>query len=54
VAWLVTGPLFHYTDTWQLMRYTVSSIVTCPMVFLLQRSQHKDTLAMSTDPLRPA
>jgi low affinity Fe/Cu permease len=46
VLWLVTGPLFHYSDTWQLVMNTISSIVTFLMVFLLQRAQNKDTLAM--------
>jgi low affinity Fe/Cu permease len=44
--WLVTGPVFHYSDTWQLVMNTISSIVTFLMVFLLQRSQNKDTLAI--------
>jgi low affinity Fe/Cu permease len=46
VLWLVTGPIYHYSDTWQLVMNTVSSIVTFLMVFLLQRSQNKDTMAM--------
>jgi low affinity Fe/Cu permease len=46
LLWLVSGPLFHFTDTWQLVMNTISSIVTFLMVFLLQRSQNKDTLAM--------
>ena len=46
IVWLVTGPIFHFSDTWQLMMNTVSSIVTFLMVFLLQRSQNKDSLAM--------
>ncbi len=46
VLWLVSGPLFHYSDTWQLVMNTISSIVTFLMVFLLQRSQNKDSLAM--------
>jgi low affinity Fe/Cu permease len=45
-AWLVTGPIFRYSDTWQLVMNTVSSIVTFLMVFLIQRSQNKDSLAM--------
>jgi low affinity Fe/Cu permease len=44
--WLVSGPIFHYSDTWQLAMNTVSSIVTFLMVFLLQRSQNKESLAM--------
>jgi low affinity Fe/Cu permease len=44
--WLVSGTFFHYSDTWQLVMNTISSIVTFLMVFLIQRSQNKDTLAM--------
>jgi low affinity Fe/Cu permease len=44
--WAVTGPVFHYSDTWQLVMNTASSIVTFLMVFLIQRSQNKDALAM--------
>jgi low affinity Fe/Cu permease len=46
VLWLVSGPIFGFSDTWQLVMNTVSSIVTFLMVFLLQRSQNKDALAM--------
>ena len=46
VAWLVSGPIFGYSNTWQLVMNTISSIVTFLMVFLLQRSQNKDALAM--------
>jgi len=46
LAWLASGPFFHYSDTWQLVMNTISSIVTFLMVFLLQRSQNKDTMAM--------
>src|SRR5437763_2791929 len=46
LAWLVCGPIFHYSDTWQLIMNTVSSIITFLMVFLIQRSQNKDALAM--------
>ena len=46
VAWLVTGPLFHYSDTWQLVINTGTTIVTFLMVFLIQRSQNKDSLAL--------
>ena len=44
--WLVLGPIFHYTDTWQLVMNTISSIVTFLMVFLLQRSQNKEFMAL--------
>ena len=46
LGWLVTGPLFDYSDTWQLVMNTFTSIVTFLMVFLLQRSQNKDSLVM--------
>ncbi len=45
-SWLVTGPLFHYSDTWQLVINTGTTIVTFLMVFLIQRSQNKDALAV--------
>ncbi|HVR62333.1 MAG TPA: low affinity iron permease family protein [Polyangia bacterium] len=46
LAWLVTGPLFHYSDTWQLVINTGTTVVTFLMVFLIQRSQNKDSLAI--------
>jgi low affinity Fe/Cu permease len=46
LLWLVSGPVFRFSDTWQLVMNTISSIVTFLMVFLLQRSQNKDSLAM--------
>jgi low affinity Fe/Cu permease len=46
ILWLVTGPIYRYSDTWQLVMNTLSSIVTFLMVFLLQRSQNKDSAAM--------
>jgi low affinity Fe/Cu permease len=46
VVWLISGPVFGYSDTWQLIMNTISSIVTFLMVFLIQRSQNKDALAM--------
>ncbi len=46
VGWVLVGPAFHFSDTWQLVMNTISSIVTFLMVFLLQRSQNKDSLAM--------
>ncbi|WP_175936023.1 low affinity iron permease family protein [Burkholderia cepacia] len=44
--WLVTGPLFHYSDAWQLVINTGTTIVTFLMVFLLQRNQNRDSVAM--------
>jgi low affinity Fe/Cu permease len=46
VAWLVTGPIFGFSDTWQLMINTTTTIVTFLMVFLIQRSQNKESLAV--------
>jgi low affinity Fe/Cu permease len=46
VTWLVTGPIFHYSDTWQLVINTGTTIVTFLMVFLIQRTQNKDALAV--------
>jgi low affinity Fe/Cu permease len=45
-AWLVSGPLFHYSDTWQLVINTSTTIVTFLMVFLIQRSQNKESSAI--------
>jgi low affinity Fe/Cu permease len=46
LIWLITGPMFHFSDTWQLLINTTSSIVTFLMVFLIQRAQNKDALAV--------
>jgi low affinity Fe/Cu permease len=46
LAWLLSGPLFHYSDTWQLVINTSTTIVTFLMVFLIQRSQNKEARAM--------
>jgi low affinity Fe/Cu permease len=46
LVWGATGPLFHFSDTWQLVINTGSSIVTFLMVFLIQRAQNKDSLAI--------
>ena len=46
VVWMITGPLFHWSDTWQLVANTVTTIVTFLMVFLIQQAQNKDSLAM--------
>ena len=45
-VWLVTGPVFHFSDTWQLVINTGTTIVTFLMVFLIQRAQNKDSRAM--------
>ncbi len=46
IVWLVTGPLFHFSDTWQLMVNTGTTIVTFLMVFLIQNAQNRDARAM--------
>ena len=46
VIWGVTGPLFGYSDTWQLVINTATTIVTFLMVFLIQNSQNRDAAAM--------
>lgn len=46
VVWLVTGPLFNFSDTWQLVINTGTTIVTFLMVFLIQRNQNKDSVAI--------
>lgn len=46
LAWAVTGPIFHFSDTWQLFINTGTTIVTFLMVFLLQHSQNHDTAAI--------
>jgi low affinity Fe/Cu permease len=46
LAWLVTGPLFHFSDTWQLIINTGTTIVTFLMVFLIQCTQNRDSEAM--------
>ncbi|MDP1801208.1 MAG: low affinity iron permease family protein [Bacteroidota bacterium] len=46
VIWLITGPIFSYSDTWQLVINTGTTIVTFLMVFLIQKSQNKDAIAI--------
>ena len=46
LIWGVTGPLFHYSDTWQLVINTGTTIVTFLMVFLVQNTQNRDASAM--------
>jgi low affinity Fe/Cu permease len=46
VVWLVTGPVFDYSDTWQLIINTGTTIVTFLMVFLIQKTQNKDSKAI--------
>lgn len=46
ITWLITGPIFHYSDTWQLIINTGTTIITFLMVFLIQKSQNKDSMAI--------
>jgi len=46
LVWAVTGPIFHYSDTWQLIINTGTTIVTFLMVFLIQATQNRDTTAV--------
>ncbi len=46
LAWAITGPMFHYSDTWQLVINTGTTIVTFLMVFLIQRAQNKESRAV--------
>jgi low affinity Fe/Cu permease len=45
VAWAATGPIFNYSDTWQLVINTSTTIITFLMVFLIQNTQNRDSLA---------
>jgi low affinity Fe/Cu permease len=46
LVWILTGPTFHYSDTWQLIINTGTTIVTFLMVFLIQNTQNRDAKAM--------
>jgi low affinity Fe/Cu permease len=46
VAWALTGPVFHYSDTWQLIINTGTTIVTFLVVFLIQNTQNRDAKAL--------
>jgi low affinity Fe/Cu permease len=46
IMWAITGPIFHYSDTWQLVINTGTTIVTFLMVFLIQNSQNRDSAAI--------
>jgi low affinity Fe/Cu permease len=48
ISWGLTGPLFHYSDTWQLVINTSTTIVTFLMVFLIQNTQNRDSAALQT------
>src|ERR1700710_3035984 len=46
IVWAITGPVFHYSDTWQLVINTGTTIVTFLMVFLIQNTQNRDMAAL--------
>lgn len=46
IAWAASGPIFHFSDTWQLVINTGTTIITFLMVFVIQQSQNKDTTAI--------
>src|SRR5476649_1032611 len=46
ILWAITGPIFNFSDTWQLVINTTSSIVTFLMVFLIQNAQNRDSAAI--------
>jgi len=46
IVWLVTGPMFRFSDTWQLVMNTLTSVITFLMVFLIQTSQNRDSTAI--------
>src|ERR1051325_3691411 len=46
LVWAITGPMFHYSDTWQLVINTGTTIITFLMVFLIQNTQNRDATAI--------
>jgi len=46
VLWLITGPVFHYSDTWQLVINTATTIITFLVVFMIQNTQNRDAKAI--------
>ncbi len=46
IVWVLTGPYFHYSDTWQLVINTATTIITFLIVFLIQNTQNRDARAM--------
>ena len=46
IVWAITGPLFKYSDTWQLVINTGTTVITFLMVFLIQNTQNRDSIAM--------
>lgn len=49
MLWIASGPVFHFSDTWQLVVNTATTIVTFLMVFLIQNSQNRDAAAMQAN-----
>jgi low affinity Fe/Cu permease len=47
VVWLISGPLFHFSDTWQLIINTSTTIITFLTVFLIQNTQNRDAVAIN-------
>ncbi len=45
-GWIITGPVFHFSDTWQLVINTGTTIITFLMVFVIQHAQNKDSVAL--------
>ena len=46
IVWIATGPIFHFSDTWQLIINTATNIIALLMVFLIQNTQNRDAKAM--------
>ena len=46
IIWIITGPIFNFSDTWQLVINTGTTVITFLMVFIIQQSQNKDSLAL--------
>ena len=46
LVWALTGPLFHFSDTWQLVINTATTVITFLMVFIIQNTQNRDTRAI--------
>lgn len=47
IAWLISGPFFNYSNAWQLVINTITNIATFLMVFIIQRAQNRDTIAIN-------
>jgi low affinity Fe/Cu permease len=53
LVWLATGPFFQFSDSWQLVMNTLTSVITFLMVFLIQTSQNRDSTALQASPTFP-